>query len=162
MITGEDVLETLRRLGIVSEKKTEEKKIEDSGLEKREFGSGAVRDTEKGKPRMDLIPVEFLVALGSHFGAGAEKYSDRNWEKGIPPEVYEASFWRHFTKFKQGHQDEPHLIAAIWNLVCLYQTWVWFHQGEKSYEEFGDNYTAFNPVPDYLSKLGEITTTPGV
>ena len=35
------------------------------------------------KPRMDLISPEILVALGVILKFGAEKYEDRNWEKGM-------------------------------------------------------------------------------
>ena len=50
---------------------------------------------------------------------GAEKYNDRNWEKGMPLSVYMDSGMRHLYKFLEGHRDEDHLIAAIWNLQAL-------------------------------------------
>jgi len=44
---------------------------------------------------------------------------DRNWEKGMPLSVYMDSGMRHLYKFLEGHRDEDHLIAAIWNLQAL-------------------------------------------
>ena len=50
---------------------------------------------------------------------GAENYEDRNWETGMPLSVYMDSGMRHLFKFLEGHRDEDHLIAAIWNLQAL-------------------------------------------
>lgn len=38
---------------------------------------------DHGKPRMDLIPPEAIFASATVFAGGAEKYGDRNWEKGM-------------------------------------------------------------------------------
>lgn len=43
---------------------------------------GAVKFDE-GKPRMDLIPPEIMVALGTILHFGSVKYAERNWEKGM-------------------------------------------------------------------------------
>lgn len=95
--------------------------IKDSG-ERRDFGTGAVRDAGTGKGRMDLLPMRALLELSKHFEAGALKYEDRNWEKGIPLHCYVDSLQRHFAKFLIGMDDEPHLLAAFWNMACLVDT----------------------------------------
>lgn len=38
---------------------------------------------DSGKPRFDLIPPEFLFATADILTFGANKYEDRNWEKGM-------------------------------------------------------------------------------
>lgn len=38
---------------------------------------------DESKVRMDLIPPEFIFATADILTFGAEKYSDRNWEKGM-------------------------------------------------------------------------------
>jgi len=38
---------------------------------------------DSGKPRMTLIPVEFLVGLGKALTFGAKKYDAHNFKKGI-------------------------------------------------------------------------------
>lgn len=35
------------------------------------------------KPRMTLIPVEFMIGLGKAFTFGSKKYTDHNFRKGI-------------------------------------------------------------------------------
>lgn len=92
--------------------------IKDSG-ERTEFESGAVRDMHTGKGRFDLLPMCVLIRLAKHYEAGALKYSDRNWEKGIPAHSFADSAMRHLVKYLDGWDDEDHLIAAIWNLCGL-------------------------------------------
>ena len=92
--------------------------IKDSG-DRTEFDSGAVRDLGEGKGRFDLLPMCVLLRLARHFEAGAVKYGERNWEKGIPAHSFLDSAFRHLVKYADGWNDEDHLIAAIWNLMCL-------------------------------------------
>jgi hypothetical protein len=92
--------------------------ILDSG-DRTQFKSGAVRDMHEGKGRCDLLPMCVLLRLARHYEAGAIKYSDRNWEKGIPAHSFADSALRHIFKYMDGQKDEDHLIAAIWNLAGL-------------------------------------------
>jgi hypothetical protein len=93
-------------------------KLKDSG-ERREVSTGAVRDRAVGKGRFDLLPVYGLLAAAKQMEEGALKYADRNWEKGMPLSWFADSAKRHLVKFIAGYDDEPHLDAAIWNLMCL-------------------------------------------
>ena len=93
-------------------------KVKDSG-ERRQFGTGAVRDMSSGKGRYDLISPLFLKRLAKHFENGAKKYGDRNWEKGIPLSSYLDSAMRHLSNYLEGLRDEDHLAAAAWNISCL-------------------------------------------
>ena len=95
--------------------------ILDSG-NRSEFPTGAVRDIQDGKGRFDLLPVDALFDLVRHFGSGAKKYGVDNWRKGIPLSRYMDSAARHLFKLKRGDTDEPHAIAAVWNLMCLVET----------------------------------------
>jgi hypothetical protein len=95
--------------------------IKDSG-ERKKFETGAHRDLSLGKGRFDLIPPKTLRALAIHYEKGANKYEERNWEKGIPVSRYIDSCFRHLYQFVDGCNDENHLIAALWNIYCLYET----------------------------------------
>jgi hypothetical protein len=92
--------------------------LKDSG-ERRQFKTGAVRDRAVGKGRFDLIPTQMKFRLARHYEAGAIKYADRNWEKGMDFSVYMDAIERHVEKYKAGWVDEDHLAAAIWNLAAL-------------------------------------------
>lgn len=90
--------------------------LKDSG-NRREFETGAVRDMQEGKGRCDLLPACALIRLSKHYEAGAMKYEDRNWEKGIPISVMIDSAMRHLLKYMDGQTDEDHLTAVAWNIL---------------------------------------------
>ena len=77
----------------------------DSG-ERRQFNTGAQRDVVTDKGRYDLISPIMIERLAKLLQRGAEKYNDRNWEKGMPLSVYMDSGMRHLYKFLEGHRDE--------------------------------------------------------
>jgi hypothetical protein len=76
-----------------------------------------------------LIPPKTLRALAIHYEAGANKYEERNWEKGIPISRFLDSSMRHLLQFEDGCQDENHLIASLWNLICMYDTILRIQEG---------------------------------
>jgi hypothetical protein len=92
--------------------------VKDSG-ERETFETGARRDTNSNKPRPDLFSPFALERLAWVYARGAEKYGDRNWEKGMPLSRYLASAERHLMQFKQGDTDEDHLAQAAWNLCAI-------------------------------------------
>lgn len=90
----------------------------DSG-QRQEFPSGMVRDTQDGKPRFDLIPVESLHRLADLYARGAEKYGDNNWVKGQPFSRAYASLFRHLIQWREGDKSEDHIAAVAWNAFAL-------------------------------------------
>jgi hypothetical protein len=95
--------------------------IKDHGV-REQMATGSQRDTQKGKPRPELIPASVLVKLACHYGKGAEKYDPWNWAKGQPVSRYSASLKRHLMAWDCGQTDENHLIAVIWNAISLIYT----------------------------------------
>lgn len=68
--------------------------------------------------RFELIPTGPLKAVAEHYGKGAEKYEDRNWERGYEWSKSYAALQRHLNAFWSGEDiDEetgsPHLAAAV-------------------------------------------------
>ena len=137
--------------------------IKDSG-QRRQFDTGAVRDIQEGKGRMDLVPIDVLptlmdsaeiasvvhhigefmqtgatlqlylaihafnrltgwttaqcvIEVSKHYEGGANKYGERNWEKGISLHSYIDSGMRHLMKYIDNECDEPHDRAFIWNML---------------------------------------------
>ena len=90
--------------------------IKDSG-DRREFNTGAVRDTATGKGRYDLLPWEAIHELAIHCEEGAKKYGERNAEMGIPVSSLMDSAFRHLSMYMQGYDEEPHLRSALWNIA---------------------------------------------
>lgn len=82
---------------------------------------------EKGQKlaRFSLIPYEFLWALAEHYGIGARKYDDRNWERGYKWSLSLDAHSRHLNAWLLGetHDQETgsnHLVAACWHLIALF------------------------------------------
>lgn len=90
--------------------------IKDSG-NRTEFSTGAQRDIQHGKGRMDLLPWYGIMEVSKHCEEGAEKYGEHNVDKGIPLHSLCDSAARHLAKFIAGEMDEDHLRAAAWNLL---------------------------------------------
>ena len=57
------------------------------------------------------------LEVAKHYEDGANKYSERNWEKGIPLHCYIDSAVRHLLKYLRGDTDEPHDRAFVWNVL---------------------------------------------
>lgn len=57
------------------------------------------------------------LEVAKHYEDGANKYSERNWEKGIPLHCYIDSAVRHLLKYLRWDTDEPHDRAFVWNVL---------------------------------------------
>lgn len=117
--------------------------ILDSG-NRREFSTGAVRDIQEGKGRMDLLPWGAIMEVSKHCENGAKKYGEHNVDKGIPTHSLCDSAARHLAKYLDGWTDEPHLLAAAWNLL-------WALQMELKHKECVDT--------PWMKKEDNITST---
>ena len=94
--------------------------ILDSG-ERTVHENGFQRDLHEGKGRMDLLPWEAIIEVSKHCENGAKKYGEHNVDKGIPTHSLCDSAARHLAKYLSGWDDEPHLLAATWNLLWAVQ-----------------------------------------
>lgn len=79
---------------------------------------------DRGKPRLDLVPVSAIRALGEVLTMGADKYGDRNWEKGLEWSRVYAAALRHLTAWfdRAGPDAESglsHLKHALCNVAFL-------------------------------------------
>lgn len=86
---------------------------------------------DEGKVRMDLIPPELLFAVGRTLTYGADKYGDRNWEKGMRWSRVFAAMMRHMwawwggkgptTKsFLFGELDDETSYSHLWHAsACI-------------------------------------------
>ena len=84
----------------------------------RQFDTGAKRDTGEGKLRMSLVPQKELKRVMKRYLAGAEKYGENNWMKGMPMSVFYDCAHRHLEAWWAGESDEDHAAAVVWNMLC--------------------------------------------
>jgi len=92
--------------------------VKDSG-KRQEFTTGMVRDTQDGKPRIDLLSPFALMRIGVHMMKGSIKYDERNWEKGQPFSRAIASVARHLFKWIAGSRSEDHLSAIVFGCQAI-------------------------------------------
>lgn len=88
-------------------------------METNEFGGK--RESNKGRGAFYLIPYEAIEELAIWYEQGAEKYGDRNWEKGMSVKDCINRMMRHAFKASNGWMDEgpfAHLVAVIWNAIA--------------------------------------------
>lgn len=105
--------------------------------------SGEVRLTDettggqKGQKleRFDLLPAGPLRQVARHYGVGARKYADRNWELGYNWSLSFGAMQRHLWAFWDGedfdnhepdcepdcvnHTESHHLAAAAFHMFAL-------------------------------------------
>ena len=70
---------------------------------------------------MDLLPWAAIMEVSKHCENGAKKYGEHNVDLGIPTHSLCDSAMRHLAKYLEGWDDEPHLLAAVWNLLWAVQ-----------------------------------------
>ena len=109
------------------EYKKKKPEIKDSG-ERTVFPTGSVRDMHEGKGRMDLLPWAAIMEVSKHCEAGAKKYGEHNVDRGIPTSSLCDSGMRHLAKYLDGWTDEPHLVAAAWNLLWAIEMEIKHHE----------------------------------
>lgn len=90
------------------------------------YGSGAVRSSDAEATRYDLITPIGLAAVAAACAEGAAKYSDYNWERGMPAQDMLNHAIRHIYMFLGGDRSEDHLGHAAWNVMgAIHSLEVW-------------------------------------
>jgi len=85
----------------------------------REFSTGSKRDSDEGKPLMELLPMDLLMRVAMWYTLGAKKYGLHNWRKGQPVSACVGALLRHLTKYLMGWRDEDHLAAIVFNALSI-------------------------------------------
>ena len=81
------------------------------------YETGAERSPDREAVRYDLITPIGLRRLAETYHEGATKYSDFNWEKGMPVSDMANHAIAHLYAYLSGDRSEDHLAHAAWN--CL-------------------------------------------
>jgi len=139
---------------------------------KTEFNTGAQRDSSEGKGRPSLISPVLIHRLGVHLAKGAEHYGDDNWSKGMPFRRTADSIIRHINQWLAGDEEEDHLAAIAFGVMCL-MTFEEMEEVDGMYEELDDrdkrlkkflpkSLTSEKSEPTLKRKPGTVMTfTPG-
>lgn len=78
----------------------------------------------EGKLRYDLLPPDAIEEVVKVFTMGAKKYTDRNWELGMPWMTIVASLKRHMAAWELGELKDTesgllHTAHLAWNALAL-------------------------------------------
>lgn len=89
----------------------------------------------QGKPRFDLLPRYAMSALARIMTRGAEKYAERNWEKGMSWGWVLASLKRHLDAYERGEDFEPesgelHMGHVMANAAFLTEYYKIYPEGD--------------------------------
>jgi hypothetical protein len=108
---------SLLSVAIISANESCSYTVKDGGS-RESFVTGAIREDRANKGRYDLISPIALRRLAIVSELGAKKYSERNWEKGMPMSRILDSAFRHLNQYMEGKRDEDHLAHAFWNIMA--------------------------------------------
>lgn len=89
----------------------------------------------EGKLRYDLVPAYAQEQYVKVLTKGAQKYAERNWEKGMAWSKVVASLERHLAAFKQGEDFDPetgcfHTAHIMTNAAFLTEYYRIYPQGD--------------------------------
>lgn len=74
---------------------------------------------DTGKPRLELVPPELIEAVGHVMTYGADKYDDRNWEKGMAWGRVYGALQRHLCSWWGGSDCDPETGRShLWHAAC--------------------------------------------
>lgn len=74
---------------------------------------------DRAKTRMELLPPELLQAVAEILTFGADKYGDRNWEKGMLWSRVYGALLRHLNAWWGGEDlDEETGKSHLWHAGC--------------------------------------------
>lgn len=111
--------------------------VDSAPLMDNEVRSVSSTGGEKGVKlaRFDLIPAGPLWTIAEVYGKGAQKYADRNWERGYEWSKSYGAMQRHLNQWYRGednddhhpecpegcvqHTGMPHLALAAWHCLAL-------------------------------------------
>lgn len=88
---------------------------------------GTKHDTSK--PRISLVPAEFIEGVAKVLTFGAAKYDAYNWVKGFDWYRLMDGVQRHLLAFERGEDIDPesgecHLLHATCGIMFLYMHWL--------------------------------------
>lgn len=110
---------------------------------------------DENKVRMDLIPPEFIFAVGEVLSFGARKYADRNWEKGMKWSRPFGAAMRHLwawwggrgpspRNFLFGDLDPETEYSHLWHAACCLCFLITYEQ--RGMRVWDDRFTSANDI----------------
>lgn len=124
--------------------------------------SGLGSRNNTGKLPYELIPPHTMTALASVLQVGAQKYSPRNWEKGMPHSTSYASLMRHLLAWWQGQETDPetnlpHSWHVLWNAMAIVEMERRLGEGDRRLSQLEIDNRPYVIVKDEKKKVSDKT-----
>lgn len=98
------------------------------------------RKDDGGKPRHDLIPPELNDAVARVLTFGADKYGERNWEKGMRWGRPFAALMRHLWAWWRGEaRDRETGMSHLWHAACCLTFLIAYEERREGTDDRPDN-----------------------
>lgn len=93
--------------------------IDRIGTPREVFEATVGRKDDHGKVPYHLLAPEFLDATAQVLKFGAEKYAERNWEKGMNWSRPFSALMRHMWAWWRGERADPETgMSHLWHAAC--------------------------------------------
>ena len=103
---------------------------------------------DDNKIRMDLIPPELFTAVGRVMTHGAQKYGDRNWEKGFRWGRPYAALQRHLNAWWGGESYDPDTgFSHLWHVACNVAFLIYFEMHRRGVDDRPQSSNTTNVSP---------------
>lgn len=111
------------RKGVESGRFSKNQNISNSPKDNLDVAAGGVK-YDTGKPRFDLLPWNALWEVAGVMEYGAQKYDDRNWERGMRFGRLSAAAFRHLARYMMGEEYDKesgyrHLAMTVCCILML-------------------------------------------
>jgi hypothetical protein len=109
---------------------------EDNTRTSKELKQDGGSKFDREKLRMDLIPVSAIEGLASVLTYGADKYADRNWEKGISWSRAFGATMRHMWSWYKGENIDPESgMPHLWHAMCNVAFLIEFSETRREFDD---------------------------
>ncbi len=115
-------------------------------IKRRLYNMEEFKKYDGGKPRISLIPTDYLDGLMKVLEFGACKYEVDNWKKCKDPiRFYDAAF-RHMEAVRGGEELDPESgIAHMYHVACDIMMYQWLTENK---EKSDDRFARVSKVPE--------------
>jgi len=91
---------------------------------------------DTGKPKIHLVPPDFIIAVARVLEFGAGKYGKWNWQKGLElTRIYDSTMRHMFDWLKGKDLDKESKLNHVWHAACNTAFLAWFLQHKPELDD---------------------------
>ncbi len=110
---------------------------------------------DDGKPPIDLVPTEMIVAIAKVLGFGAKKYSRHNWRGGIAYSRVYSALQRHLMAWQGDEKNDSESgLPHLWHAACCLSFLITYEEHDI-YTHFDDRHKDIGIVINHQAEGGQ-------